>query len=55
MPIEIGRRLPAVEIAPVGDGSARAFHSDQHEESEPFHASMQPNAASAVNAERGKK
>jgi len=38
VPIEIGRRLRAVEIAPVGDGSARAFHSDQHEESEPFHA-----------------
>ncbi len=52
MPIEIGRRLRAVKIAPVGDGSAGAFQSEQHGDSEPFHASMQPNAASAVNAER---
>jgi hypothetical protein len=54
VPVEIGRRLWAVKIAPVGDRSAGAFQSEQHTESEPFHASMQPNTASAVNAKRGK-
>jgi hypothetical protein len=37
VPIEIGRRLRAVKITPVGDGSAGAFQSEQHKESEPIH------------------
>jgi len=38
VPIEFGRWLRAVKIAPVGNRCAGALQSEQQTESEPFHA-----------------